>query len=69
MLDTLTLAFAKKTACNLPVYGVNSKDLAGYVTSTKDKRKGRSRVPLQAQRIYGHNIFPEPIPETESEIL
>ena len=31
----------------LPVYGVKEKGLGNYVTSDKEKRKGKSRIPIK----------------------
>jgi tRNA A-37 threonylcarbamoyl transferase component Bud32 len=39
------MAYISLMKLNLPIYGINAKDLKNYTTTEKDKLKGKSRIP------------------------
>lgn len=44
-MQSLKLAFISATKKDLPIYGINSKDLREYTATDKDVEKGKSRIP------------------------
>lgn len=45
VINCLKMAYISIMKVNLPIYGINSKDLKSYTTTEKDKIKGKSRIP------------------------
>lgn len=45
IIQSLKMAFISAMKSNLPIYGIDSKDLKNFTTTEKDKIKGKSRIP------------------------
>lgn len=56
-MDIIKRAYIKIFNKNLPIYGVDSKDLKDYTTTEKDFKKGSSRFPLPEKRIYTEELL------------
>ena len=51
------MAYISLMKDNLPVYGVDAKDLKHYTTTEKDRLKGKSRIPGDEYLLNDENIF------------
>ena len=45
IIQSLKMAFISLMKSNLPIYGIDTKDLKNFTTTEKDKIKGKSRIP------------------------
>jgi len=57
IINALKLAFISLTKTDLPIYGIQSKDLREYTTLEKDKEKGKSRIPDKSLLIDEENVM------------
>ena len=45
---------------NLPVYGVNTKNLIKYTTTQRDQGRGQNRLPPRHQRRRSQDLYEDP---------
>ncbi|CAI2363739.1 unnamed protein product [Moneuplotes crassus] len=45
IIQSLKMAYISLMKTNLPIYGIDAKDLKNFTTTEKDKIKGKSRIP------------------------
>ncbi len=45
IIQSLKMAYISLMKTNLPIYGIDAKDLKSFTTTEKDKIKGKSRIP------------------------
>jgi hypothetical protein len=71
-MEVIKKAFIQIHNKNVPIYGVQSKDLKDFTTTEKDLKKGISRFPLENQRVRSEDLLkieektPETVKETHS---
>lgn len=57
IIQSLKMAYISMMKENLPIYGIDAKDLKHYTTTEKDKYKGKSRIPGKEYLLKQENIF------------
>mgnify|MGYP003344266741 CR=1 FL=1 len=55
-MEVIKKAFIQIHNKNVPIYGVQSKDLKDFTTTEKDIKKGISRFPLENQRVRSEDL-------------
>ena len=71
VLNAIKRAYHIKYGKYLPIYGVNEKDIANFVTYESDKKKGSSRIPDASYRLIDHDTketFPISKPTTLGQL-
>eukprot|EP01022_Parablepharisma_sp_SALTPOND_P001208 TRINITY_DN105842_c1_g1_i1.p1 TRINITY_DN105842_c1_g1~~TRINITY_DN105842_c1_g1_i1.p1 ORF type:complete len:530 (-),score=62.70 TRINITY_DN105842_c1_g1_i1:52-1641(-) len=59
VIQTLKEQYLKNYGKNLPIYGVPEASLSGFVTTKKDKKESRCRIPAETFRLVKENLFME----------
>ena len=57
IISSLKMAYISLMKLNLPIYGIDAKDLKSWTTTEKDKIKGRSRIPGKEFLIESEEII------------
>lgn len=69
IIQSLKMAYISLMKTNLPIYGIDSKDLKSITTTEKDKIKGKSRIPDKKYQIEAEEVIvKEEAPENSSMI-
>lgn len=56
-MEVIKRAYIKIFNKNVPIYGVNSKDLRDFTTTEKDLKKSISRFPLPEMRLNDEDLL------------
>lgn len=56
-MEVIKKAFIQIHNKNVPIYGVQSKDLKDFTTTEKDIKKGVSRFPLESMRVRSEDLM------------
>ena len=57
IIQSLKMAYISLMKENLPIYGIDAKDLKHYTTTEKDRYKGKSRIPGKEHQLKEEDIF------------
>jgi indole-3-glycerol phosphate synthase len=61
IIDVLKQRFAEKMNANVPIFGIEKKDLKEFTTTEKDMRKGQNRFPPTQMRIKAEDLLKETV--------
>jgi serum/glucocorticoid-regulated kinase 2 len=65
IISSLKMAYISLMKLNLPIYGIDAKDLKSWTTTEKDKIKGRSRIPGKEFLIESEEIIAKSANDSE----
>jgi len=66
-IQSIKMAYISLMKADLPVYGINAKDLKHYTTTEKDRIKGKSRIPGKEFLLADENVYEKPTSSFISE--
>ena len=57
-------------SANIPIYGIEKKDLKEFTTTEKDMRKGQNRFPPAQMRLKSEDLLKESVEQQQkSEVI
>lgn len=66
-IQSIKMAYISLMKADLPVYGINAKDLKHVTTTEKDRIKGKSRIPGKEFLLADENVYEKPTSSFISE--
>jgi hypothetical protein len=54
---------------NLPIFGIEKKDLKDFTTTEKDMNKGQNRFPPTQMRLKGEDLLKETVEVAKNDVI